>query len=96
MADIDGPCVSGRRRIDGYFDFVRLELTAAWNRGTRIIPILLPGASVPSRESLPEDIAGLEELQMLELSPRYWDAGLAEVVNEIRRELTEVRQGNAG
>lgn len=78
---------TGRRRIDGPFDFVRHELTAAWDRGTAILPVLLPGASAPSRESLPNDITGLEELQMLELSARYWDAGLAELVAEIRRVL---------
>lgn len=78
---------NGNRRIDGHFDFVRLELTAAWDRGVRIIPVLLPGASVPARASLPQDIAGLEELQMLELAPRYWEAGLAELVSEIRAEL---------
>ncbi|MEW6684567.1 MAG: TIR domain-containing protein [Nitrospirota bacterium] len=78
----------GQKRLASDFDFVRRELTAAWDRGIPIIPVLLPGASVPAGPSVPEPLSGLQELQMIELHPRYWDAAFAELCDAIERELS--------
>ena len=43
----------GQRLIDQHNDFVRLEIAAALKRGIRVIPILLPGAVMPTAEELP-------------------------------------------
>lgn len=38
----------GKSRLDNPEDFVRLEITAALNRGIRVIPALVGGGSMPS------------------------------------------------
>jgi hypothetical protein len=78
-----------RRRLDFIFDYVRREVTSALDRRIGLIPVLLPGASVPEMSVLPEEMRGLELLQMLELSARHWDADMAELLNGIRAELGE-------
>src|SRR5690242_12125890 len=42
----------GRRRLDDPDDIVRLEIEAALDRGVRVIPILVEGAVMPTREDL--------------------------------------------
>ncbi len=49
----------GRNRLDDPKDFVRLELTAAWECGVVIVPVILPGASFPDSGKLPEALAKL-------------------------------------
>ncbi len=49
----------GGRRLDDPDDIVRLEIEAALARGVRVIPILVEGAVMPSRQDLPESLAGL-------------------------------------
>ncbi|MEU1995021.1 toll/interleukin-1 receptor domain-containing protein [Nocardia gamkensis] len=55
----------GRRRIDNPRDWVRLELCTAFERGIRVVPVVLDDTPLPSREQLPNDIRDLSGLQ-------YW------------------------
>ena len=73
----------GVRRLDSEVDLVRREVVAALDRGIAVIPVLLPGASVPTRELLPAGMEGLTELQMLELSVRHWEADVHELLGEM-------------
>lgn len=50
---------NGRRRLDNREDFVRRELTAALKRRIRVIPVLVGGASMPSSDSVPEELVAL-------------------------------------
>ena len=54
---------AGRTRIQEDDDFVRLEVHAALAKGTRVLPILAHGASMPGTTDLPADIQGLSRLQ---------------------------------
>jgi TIR domain len=49
----------GRRRLDDPDDLVRVEIAAALERDIRVIPVLVEGAVMPSRQQLPEVLAGL-------------------------------------
>lgn len=60
----------GRRRLDSMDDFVRREVTAALDRGSVVIPVVLPGGGLPAAAGLSGEMIGLGELQVLELSPR--------------------------
>lgn len=47
---------TGERRLNLPNDFVRLEIEAALKQGTRVIPVLVGDASMPSEVDLPESI----------------------------------------
>ncbi len=66
------PDSAGARRLDHEQDYVRREITAALDRGTLVVPLLLPGATVPERYSLPEEMQTLLDVQFYELSHRHW------------------------
>lgn len=59
----------GNRRIDDPHDFVRLELSAALQRGVRVIPILVDGARMPAASALPAELAPLTRRQAVEINP---------------------------
>lgn len=50
---------SGRRRIDLPDDYVRHEISSALNRQIPVVPVLVGGARVPSKNDLPESLAEL-------------------------------------
>jgi len=53
------PNRAGRRRIDDPGDMVRAEIESALRRGTRIVPVLVEGAVMPSPTELPEPLRPL-------------------------------------
>lgn len=53
----------GRRRLDDPNDWVRIEIKTAIEREILLIPIVVDGAKLPSKEALPEDLQGLVDLQ---------------------------------
>jgi hypothetical protein len=57
----------GARAIDNPRDFVRIEIAAALRRGIPVLPVLLPGANMPSAEQLPRDISALATRQAREV-----------------------------
>ena len=44
---------SGKRRLDDTEDFVRMEILAALERKIRVIPVLVGGARMPTKQDLP-------------------------------------------
>jgi hypothetical protein len=78
---------NGRRRLDDPRDYVRREITAGLDRGISLIPVILPGGSIPDASALPEEMQGLEQLQMLDLSARHWQADVGLLIGTIREEL---------
>lgn len=55
--------LEGRRLLENPKDVVRLELEAALRYGTLVLPILVDGATFPSREELPDELAWLSDRQ---------------------------------
>ncbi len=64
----------GARRLDNPDDYVRFEVTTALERGVRVIPVLIDGASALRREDLPAELHKLARLNAAKLSyDRYQD-----------------------
>jgi hypothetical protein len=51
---------SGKRRLDEPFDYVRRELEIAMKHQVKVIPVLLDGATMPTKEELPGSLRDLE------------------------------------
>jgi TIR domain len=91
---------NGRRRLDNPQDFVRIEIAAALDRNTRVVPVLVGGALMPAPEDLPAAIEGFARRQAHELSDSRWDYDVDQLVAAIERigvkRVTKRRQQPAG
>ena len=74
----------GRRRLDDPDDFVRIEIAAAFAHGVRVIPVLVNGATMPSREQLPDALAPLARCQALSLTDQGWRRDVAGLVAAVQ------------
>ena len=72
----------GRARLWNPQDPVRLEIEAAIRENLLLIPVLLEGARVPTKEELPDGLAALPETQALTITDD-WDAGVAKLVKAL-------------
>jgi hypothetical protein len=63
----------GEARLHEPGDWVRLEIEAALDRNTWIIPILVGDARMPPAAALPDSIRRLSRIQAFELTDRRWD-----------------------
>jgi hypothetical protein len=64
---------SNRRRLDLADDYVRHEIATALRRNITVIPVLVRGAEMPSREMLPPDLAPLSTRNAIEISDGDFD-----------------------
>jgi hypothetical protein len=78
-----GADASGQRRIDDAQDFVRLEVAAALDSGAQVVPVLLPGATMPTEDSLPAPLQALARRNALSLGDAHWDADMARLADSI-------------
>jgi hypothetical protein len=62
----------GARRLDAPGDFVRLEIAKALERGVRVIPVLVGGATMPRAEELPEALRALSVHQAVDLRDAHF------------------------
>jgi len=77
---------SGVRRLDDPADWVRRETRNALNTRKILVPVLVGGASMPRRDSLPADLSALSDREAIELKDgQYWDFGVAQIVKAARR-----------
>lgn len=58
-----------QKRIDDPNDWVAREVSVALRRGIPLIPLLMGGASMPSKEDLPSELQGLPEKQGIPIRP---------------------------
>jgi hypothetical protein len=64
----------GTRRLDDEHDFVRLEVQEALASGARVVPVLLPGATMPTEAELPDPLKPLARRNALPLDDLHWQA----------------------
>lgn len=76
---------TGRRRLDDPEDFVRLEVAAALERGVRVVPVLVGGASMPRAEQLPAVLAPLSRRNAVEISDSRFHRDVDRLVQALAR-----------
>ncbi len=64
-------------------DYVRIEIETGLHSGILVIPVLVGGAAVPTREELPPAIAGLAERQVHEITDSRWDYDVQMLADDI-------------
>jgi TIR domain-containing protein len=77
--------VRGGRRLDNPEDFVRREIELARTTNARVIPILVRGAAMPSRERLPEPLEWMSYRNAFVIHPETFDRDLAALVDRIKK-----------
>lgn len=73
----------GPRRIDDAGDFVRLEVAVALDSGARVVPVLLPGATMPAEADLPVPLKPLARRNALRLGDAHWDADISRLADAV-------------
>lgn len=86
---------AGSRRLDSTDDFVRVELAAALQRGIRVIPVLVGGATMPSVDELPSELTGIVRRQALGLDDGHWNSDVERLAKALRTALKEGRTSPA-
>jgi hypothetical protein len=78
---------NGGRRLDNAGDFVRLEIGKALERGIRVIPVLVGGASLPHPNDLPSNLQALCERQAMEVRDSHFHADVKELTDVLHHTL---------
>lgn len=73
----------GTRRLDDPGDHVRTELSRAMALDKRVIPVLVGGASMPTPDRLPDDLAKLGLLQAVTLNDSTWRRDVDDMMNRL-------------
>lgn len=80
---------AGRKRLENPDDYVRREIAAALQRNIRVIPVLIQGASMPSADELPNDLAPLARRNAFELHDSSWRDDLRRFNSALERVMGE-------
>jgi TIR domain len=78
---------AGQKRLETPDDYVRIEIATALQRNTRVIPLLVQGAVMPSAEELPEDLAPLTRRNAFELHESSWREEVQRLITTLDRVL---------
>lgn len=74
----------GRQRLFQEDDWVRREIEIALSSPrTRLIPVLVQGATLPAEQDLPSSIQGLLEFQVKPFDEDHWEADCRELVRRV-------------
>jgi streptogramin lyase len=71
------------RRLDDPNDFVRIEVSSALARATRVVPVLVGTARMPNSDDLPAPMQALARRNALELSDSRWDYDFGRLVQTV-------------
>ncbi|MFE1764632.1 toll/interleukin-1 receptor domain-containing protein [Streptomyces angustmyceticus] len=77
----------GRRRIDVPGDYVHDEIRCALEWRRTVVPVLIDAAALPTKEQLPDGIAGLAERQVMHLRVPYAHLDLPVITEALRRHV---------
>ena len=78
---------NGGRRLDNASDFVRVEIGKALERGIRVIPVLVGGATLPRPATCQSNLKALCERQAMEVRDSHFHADVKELTDVLHRTL---------
>jgi hypothetical protein len=78
---------AGHKRLENPDDYVRMEIAAALKRNIRVIPVLVQGASMPSADELPDDLAPLARRNAFELHDASWRGEVERLITTLDKVL---------
>jgi hypothetical protein len=81
---------NGSRRLDMADDFVRLEIAKALERGVRVIPVLVGGATMPHPDDLPNDLRPLSLHQAMDLRDAHFHADADLLMDELSKTVPSI------
>lgn len=90
------PGADGAARIFDDDDLVRAELCAALERNIRVLPVLVNGATMPTAEELPDDLARLPDIDAAELDHVSFERDIDALIGAVLQDPTYQRTGQAG
>lgn len=74
---------SSIHRLENPEDMVRIEIQTALDRDILVVPVLVGGATLPTRGELPDAIAGLVDRQVHEITDKRWDYDVRELAADL-------------
>jgi len=81
----------GERRLDNPDDYVRLEIEKALRSGTRVIPVLVEGATTPKSTQLPPPLASLSRRNGIAMAHASFTSDASRLIETLDRVLAEPR-----
>jgi hypothetical protein len=82
---------NGGRRIDQQGDWVAGEIGTALHRDTPVIPVLIDGAKMPSRDELPPALADLANRQALRITHDSFRADADRLIQAIKNTVNRAK-----
>jgi len=79
----------GDRRLDNPDDFVRLEIEKALRSATRVIPVLVEGATTPKSTQLPPSLAPLSRRNGIAMAHASFTSDATRLIATLDRILAE-------
>ena len=84
-----------QQRTPGLEDFVRHEIGAALRRDITVVPVLVGGARMPSRQELPADLAALSQRNAVEIRDDRFEDDVARLGDALAK-MGTVSQARSG
>jgi hypothetical protein len=79
----------GQSRLDNPTDWVRVEIATALNRGVKVIPVLLDGATMPQVDSLPPEMRTLVRMNGVDVRNSRLNADVYDLTGAAMKALGE-------
>jgi len=83
---------NGELRLHNPDDFVRIEIEQALNQGKRVIPVLVDGAEMPPRKSVPESLHPLLRRNAVRLTHEGFRSDVERLVTALEEALADMRK----
>jgi TIR domain len=79
----------GRSRLNNRDDWIRVEVSTALNRGVKVIPVLLDGATMPQEGSLPPEMRTLVRINAVDVRNSRLNADVYDLTGVAMKALGE-------